>query len=351
MSTNKKNQEKYSEPFKITVNKRGRNKSELSVQEVKPFAPTIPVIDLTPAHILLKYDKEKLINKFAGIFLSIILLVASVWGINFTLAGLQSNANANTQTNIDALQKQLGDVEAYKVYADGIKLVRENMYDVIKNNIDMSIALDAIVDAANKYNVRVTTIKITETATTTEQNICINSDPFKAAAQIGCVSISGTAKDSTNVISFFDEILKTEGYEDSFINSIGVSGENIVFSGTVSMTNALKIKRYNYLSTELVTIESILGLGGLSEENIAKLLAGDSKSETTATPTPTPAPSVTPTPTETAAAVNDKTIDAKFDSCSEVIAAGYGPYDKTTDAEYAWYQAEDKDNDGMVCES
>jgi hypothetical protein len=144
MSTKKNNKqeaEKYKEPFKITVNRTGKNKSELSVQEVKPFAPTIPVIDLTPSALLMRYDKEKLISKFAMTAVSIAAIFGLVWGANLAIGGIQTNSNAATLAQIDTLQKQLGAVEGYRVYADGIKLVREDMYNIIRNNIDMGVAL------------------------------------------------------------------------------------------------------------------------------------------------------------------------------------------------------------------
>ncbi|WP_433517151.1 thermonuclease family protein [Nonomuraea sp. CA-143628] len=47
----------------------------------------------------------------------------------------------------------------------------------------------------------------------------------------------------------------------------------------------------------------------------------------------------TPTPTGN---------DQRFRTCGEANAAGYGPYRKGVDPEYAWYQ--DRDGDGVVCE-
>jgi hypothetical protein len=41
--------------------------------------------------------------------------------------------------------------------------------------------------------------------------------------------------------------------------------------------------------------------------------------------------------------------DPRFDYCYNAIAAGYGPYYRGTDPEYAWYT--DSDGDGVVCES
>jgi micrococcal nuclease len=40
--------------------------------------------------------------------------------------------------------------------------------------------------------------------------------------------------------------------------------------------------------------------------------------------------------------------DPRFDTCTEAKQAGYGPYVKGKDPEYAWY--EDRDGDGVVCE-
>ncbi len=40
--------------------------------------------------------------------------------------------------------------------------------------------------------------------------------------------------------------------------------------------------------------------------------------------------------------------DPRFGTCGEAISAGYGPYKKSTDAEYSWYI--DRDGDGVVCE-
>lgn len=350
----KNEQEKYKEPFKLTVNRKSKTKSELSVQEVKPFAPTIPVIDLTPSTILMRYDKEKLINKFAVSLIGVIALFATIWGINLTLAGFQSNSNANTQAQIQALQQQLGDVEAYRVYADGIKLVRENMYDVVKNNLDMAKAMNVIVKAANDNNIRISTIKITEDLSTTEQNICIPSTAFGANKPIGCVSMSGTAKDNNDVIKFFDAIVKDNGFDDSFINSIGVSGNDVIFNGTVGITENLKIKRYDYLSTQLVTIDAILGLGGLSLDTINQLLKATSSDTNTDSIDTDNANSNTDSTSQDTNTndvnVVDAIVDARYDNCAAAIAAGYGPYTKGADAEYEWYQSEDTDNNGSVCE-
>jgi hypothetical protein len=41
--------------------------------------------------------------------------------------------------------------------------------------------------------------------------------------------------------------------------------------------------------------------------------------------------------------------DPRFDYCYQAVAAGYGPYRRGVDVEYAWYT--DSDGDGIVCES
>ena len=41
--------------------------------------------------------------------------------------------------------------------------------------------------------------------------------------------------------------------------------------------------------------------------------------------------------------------DPRFNYCYEANAAGYGPYYRGSDTEYAWY--DDRDNDGVVCET
>ncbi|WP_180903899.1 thermonuclease family protein [Nonomuraea indica] len=57
---------------------------------------------------------------------------------------------------------------------------------------------------------------------------------------------------------------------------------------------------------------------------------------TTPTPTPTPTPS------------NPSGTDPRYRTCGDANAAGYGPYYRGRDPEYAWYQ--DRDGDGVVCE-
>jgi micrococcal nuclease len=60
-----------------------------------------------------------------------------------------------------------------------------------------------------------------------------------------------------------------------------------------------------------------------------------------ATPTSTP----TPTPTKSS---QPSGTDPRYRTCGDANAAGYGPYTRGRDPEYAWYQ--DRDGDGIVCE-
>lgn len=62
---------------------------------------------------------------------------------------------------------------------------------------------------------------------------------------------------------------------------------------------------------------------------------------TTATAPPATAPSGAPSPTASG-------LDPRFSSCAQAKAAGYGPYRRGVDPEYAWYV--DGDGDGIVCE-
>ncbi|GGS68207.1 thermonuclease family protein [Nonomuraea spiralis] len=65
----------------------------------------------------------------------------------------------------------------------------------------------------------------------------------------------------------------------------------------------------------------------------------------TPSPSPTPRPTKTPQPTTSAPPSG---TDPRFRTCAEANAAGYGPYRRGVDPEYAWYQ--DRDGDGIVCE-
>ncbi|MEV0385786.1 thermonuclease family protein [Nonomuraea sp. NPDC050643] len=61
------------------------------------------------------------------------------------------------------------------------------------------------------------------------------------------------------------------------------------------------------------------------------------------TPNPTPTPTSSSTPNNPPSG-----NDPRYKTCAEANAAGYGPYRRDVDPEYAWYQ--DRDGDGIVCE-
>ena len=55
------------------------------------------------------------------------------------------------------------------------------------------------------------------------------------------------------------------------------------------------------------------------------------------------------TTTSTGGTTGGGSTDPRFSYCYQAIAAGYGPYVRGRDPEYAWYT--DRDGDGRVCES
>lgn len=68
-----------------------------------------------------------------------------------------------------------------------------------------------------------------------------------------------------------------------------------------------------------------------------------------AKPTATRADSPRPAPTITRPEPPPMPVtDPRFGTCKEANAAGYGPYRRGIDPEYAWYR--DRNGDGLVCE-
>lgn len=287
----------------------GKNKQQTSTEELydgsKPFSPTIPAVNLIPQAVLIKYDKEKLISKIGKTIIAVVGIFALVWSGSFAYATFVKTTNDNIVNEINGLQTQVGEVEPYQKYLDGIELVRQNMAKVSAKNIDMGIVINSIVSSANANSVDIKGLKITESSSTTEQNICISSDAFKTTEQVGCITVTGVSGSQQNVINFFQQVTKTTGLVDSFINSMGTNSDGVVFSGTISISPELYIKRFDYLA---FNIDDLLKDGGLSDESIAKILSGDAPSTTdttntttdattggeTSTATPTPTPTKTP---------------------------------------------------------
>lgn len=69
-------------------------------------------------------------------------------------------------------------------------------------------------------------------------------------------------------------------------------------------------------------------------------------SPTTVPASPTTLPAA---PTTVPAKPGAATLDPKFASCAEAIAAGFGPYVEGDDPEYDFYADEDVDGEGVVC--
>jgi Excalibur calcium-binding domain len=69
-------------------------------------------------------------------------------------------------------------------------------------------------------------------------------------------------------------------------------------------------------------------------------------------PKPTPTPDVDPDPTTPDPTTPDPTTpvatDPRYSTCTEAKKHGFGPYFRSSDPEYYWYQ--DRDRDGVVCE-
>lgn len=340
MSTNDKT--KFS--FSIGKTKQA-TKAEEAYDASKPFAPRIPVVDLTPEALRQKYGKLALIVKIEKILLAIVVAFIGLWVLNITITGLQTSASNVIKAEIDGLQGEVASVEPYQKYLEGIELVRSNMGKVFAKNIDMGKVMDYVVANANANNIILNSIKITEATSTTEQNTCINSTPFSKVDQVGCITLSGTGQSSADVIAFFDGMGQSEGLTNSFITSMGTSGTVLVFSGSVSMNEDIYMKRFTWLGED---IDNILKNGGLTKG------ANNTYSQPTeakSTPQPSQTPKPTATPETTATAKPSSANDTRFATCKEAIAAGFGPYTQGTDPEYEWYKAEDTQNTGKVCVS
>jgi len=90
----------------------------------------------------------------------------------------------------------------------------------------------------------------------------------------------------------------------------------------------------------------------------AAVSEGPSAQETgrSATPRRTATRAAKPTPRRTTVKPKPKpkrttapsSADPRFKTCAAAKRAGYGPYRRGVDPEYAWYQ--DRDHDGTVCE-
>lgn len=118
------------------------------------------------------------------------------------------------------------------------------------------------------------------------------------------------------------------------------------------------------LYAALVALAAVLLLAGLAScggQTSQKTSHGNPAPATTpsapappASDTPTSAPSTEPggggmsTSEPGAGSGGESDLDPRFATCAKANAAGYGPYYKGADPEYAWYK--DRDHDGIDCE-
>ncbi|MEH0934043.1 excalibur calcium-binding domain-containing protein [Micromonospora psammae] len=106
---------------------------------------------------------------------------------------------------------------------------------------------------------------------------------------------------------------------------------------------------------------SLLDVDASPAPSVTESTAPDSlAAESTGNPTttrpkvsnePTPTRAASPRPASTTTQPKPPSIpvaDPHFKSCREANAAGYGPYRRGIDPEYAWYR--DRNGDGLVCE-
>lgn len=113
-----------------------------------------------------------------------------------------------------------------------------------------------------------------------------------------------------------------------------------------------------FWSSELTTLaETKAKLDRASGRNdSAEESAATSPTETTPPPTLPTDPPADSTPAEETVEADpaqvstspDSGQDPRFASCEDATSAGYGPYERGVDPEYAWYS--DRDDDGIVCE-
>lgn len=334
------------EALKNFFNKKSKVAAEDQNVEYKPFAPTLPVVNIIPSSVKMRYNKEKIINRFAGLTITVAVLFLGIWGANFAISGVQTAVNNSIVDEISSLQGQVAEVEPFQRYLDGIELTRSNMAKVFNKNLDMGAAMQNISSLADSNNVTVTSLKISE-ATSTENNVCVTTDLFSSVESVGCVSISGISNSKDGVISFFRALNNVEGFTDAAIASIGVSGNNVTFTGTINLTQELYVNKFGYLT---VPIDEVLKAGGLTDRNISSFVAGATAEQSGQPSTPsTQQPNNNATPTPVASPAGP--LDPQYLTCAEAIQNGYGPYKKGVDFEYQWYSGEDTDLTGIACEA
>jgi len=320
MDTNK--QPKKIKPKKQKQVKAGKTKGIPEVgptkNTVKVFKPTLPSVNMRPNSINIKYEKVDLFKKVLLGMVGVVLLFAGIAGGNIALSFFQENENEQVLDEITALEAQSGSVEPYKVYVDGIELLRSNMSRVMSKDLDMGVILSSVSSAATENNVTITALNLNETLSGIEADNCANSAVNSTTPQVGCIVISGSSGSRDDALRFFESLESNEGIDSGFISEIGSAGAAITFTGNVSIRSNLFSQRNSYLTTD---IGEILRSGGIEESEGFESYA--------------PAAGVT--------------LDPQFVSCEDANAAGYGPYRAGVDPEYQWYIEEDPDITGVVC--
>lgn len=285
---------------------------------VKIFRPTLPTVNMTPSSVGLQYQKVALFKKILLSMASVIILFLGIGAGNIVLGALQETNNDRILAEIEALRTQSGGLEPYRVYVDGVELLKNNMATVMAQDLDMGIILSAINSAAQDNNVGISELKLNETLSGAETNSCSDPDPANTEQQVGCIVISGSAASRDNILNFFAAVESNNGLDNGFINAIGAQGDAVTFEGTITIRRQLFTQKFNFL---LQPIGEILLAGGIvRDENFERF-----------------------TPTQQA-------LDPRFTSCFEAIVAGYGPYSSGINPEYGFYSAEDTTQSGVVCD-
>ena len=248
---------------------------------------------------------------------AVVILFTSVAAGNIVLGVVQENSNERILQEIEDLRAQSGSLEPYRIYVDGVELLKSNMSTVMSQDLDMGIILSAVTEAAKNNNVTISTLRLNETLSGAESNNCVDPDPSNTEQQVGCIVVSGSAASRDNVLGFFADVEETNGLDNSFISSIGAQGASVTFEGTITVRRQLFTDRFNFLRQ---AIGEILIAGGITRDETFERY--------------------------TVAAAD---LDPRFTSCFEAIVAGFGPYEAGLDPEYGFYVAEDTTGAGIVC--
>lgn len=306
---------------KKTVTKKGKDgfpDVQAAPNAVKIFRPTLPTVNMTPTSVGLQYEKIALFKKIMLSMASVVLLFVGVGAGNIVLGAVQDSSNDRILSEMEALRTQSGGLEPYRVYVDGVELLKNNMATVMAQDLDMGIILSAINEAAQANTVGISALKINETLSGSETNNCSDPDPSNTEQQVGCIVVSGSAASRDNALNFFAAVEANDGLDNGFINAIGSQGGAVTFEGTITIRRQLFTQKFNFL---LQPLGEILLSGGIVRDESFERSA--------------PA---------------QQELDPRFTSCFEAIVAGYGPYKSGINPEYGFYLAEDTTQSGVVCE-